>query len=165
MINNFFTDLEKAKDAEKLVKDTFQRLAPNSSFIAVGDKKEYYHKGDVLCVYPDGKEICIEVKDDSVIATSGRVLCEDRVYFKEQDYYQKGNMYCDTDVYCIVSKSEKLIYVIDFKTLKQIYKQGEFKIIRHAQQDTHCYLLDLCRLKQQGALIAKINYEILEVIR
>jgi hypothetical protein len=116
-------------------------------------------------VYPDGKEICIEVKDDSVIATSGRVLCEEEVYFKEQDYYQKGNMHCKTDIYCIVSKEENLIYVLDFKILKQIYKKGEYRIIHHSQQNTHCYLLDLHRVKQWGALIAKVNYKTLEVIR
>lgn len=45
----------------------------------------------------------IEVKDDSRIADTGRVLCEERVCYKDGDYFQKGFMYSDYDIFCVVS--------------------------------------------------------------
>ena len=45
----------------------------------------------------------IEVKDDSRIADTGNVLCEERVFFREGNYYQKGFMYNDYEIFCVVS--------------------------------------------------------------
>ena len=65
----------------------------------------------------------------------------------------------NTDVFCVVSAAEHKIYVLDFRTLQAIYKRyGSFTIIRHAEQDTYCYLLELCRIRQFGGLIAVVEY-------
>lgn len=159
MLLDFKKDLEAAKPAEKLVLDTFASLATGYSFTDVSEDREYYYKGDIKAIAPDGKEIYIEVKNDSRIADTGRILCEEENYIKECDYYINGNMRGSCDYYCIVSEKERLIYVLDFKILKSIYKRyGEFKIIYHSQQDTHCYLLDLCWAVSKGALIHKLKY-------
>lgn len=158
MLKDFFNDLENAKQAELLVRDTLAALTTDYTFFAVGDVKEYRYKGDIKAVDKAGNEIFIEVKDDSRIADTGNILCEEENYIKDGDYYIKGNMCCDSDIYCIVSQQERLIYVLDFKILKSIYKMGQYQIIHHSQQNTHCYLLELCRAKQYGALITKIKY-------
>jgi hypothetical protein len=67
-------------------------------------------------------------------------------------------MSCKGDIYCIVSQPERKLYILDYKRLREIYKKGEFKVIPHTQQTTYCYLLELCRAKQWGALINTINY-------
>ena len=59
----------------------------------------------------------IEVKNDSCIASSGNILCEEENYIKADNRMIKGNMYCDSDIFCIVSQQARKIYVLDFKRL------------------------------------------------
>ena len=158
MKNEFYRDLEKAAEAEEIARETLAALAPDYNFINVTHETQYYYKGDIKAIAPDGKEIFIEVKDDSRIADTRNILCEEEVYFKNCDYFSKGNMQSDYDIYCIVSKSEKRLYVLDFNKLKEIYKKGEYKIIPHANTNTHCYLLPLYIADKYGALMHKINY-------
>lgn len=159
MLKDFKRDFEVGKAAERIVLDTFASLTTDYTFVDVSNDSSCYYKGDIKAVAADGTELYIEVKNDSRIADTGRVLCEEEVYMKNSDYFSKGNMSCNCDYYCIVSESEKRIYVLDFKVLKSIYKKyGEFKVIHHPQQDTYAYLLDLCWAKSKGALIHKINY-------
>ena len=157
MTKQFYIDLENAKAAEKLVRDTLASLAPGMKFKWVGDQSEYFHKGDIIA-YGEDKMYFIEVKDDSRIADTGNVLCEERVFFREGNYYQKGFMYNDYEIFCVVSQPERKMYFIDFKVLQQIYKKGEYKEIHHPQQYSECYLLELCRIKQFGGLIKVLSY-------
>lgn len=134
MLSEFYKDLEAAAWAEHLVADTFSSLTTGYTFEWVGDQKEYRYRGDIKATAADGREIFIEVKDDSRIADTRNVLCEEENYIKDGDYFIKGNMKSDTDIYCVVSAAERKIYVLDFKVLKKIYKSlGTFNIIRHAQ--------------------------------
>ena len=94
--------MEKAKGAEHLVKDVLSSLCDSYKFSLVGCQKEYYHKGDIKATAADGTEIFIEVKDDSRIADTGRVLCEEKVFFNS-GYVQDGFMYSDYEVFCVVS--------------------------------------------------------------
>lgn len=158
MLDNFYTDLEKAKKAEQIVKDTFAALTKKYTFEDVSNNREYFYKGDIKATSSTGKEIFIEVKDDSRIAESKNVLCEYEVYYKESNYYGKGNMKANYDIYCVVSQSERKIYVIDFSILKQIYKKGEHKVIDHYNQTTYCYLLSLGTIKKYGGLIDTIEF-------
>lgn len=102
MIKQFKIDMEKAKGAEHLVKDVLSSLCDSYKFSLVGCQKEYYHKGDIKATAADGTEIFIEVKDDSRIADTGRVLCEEQVFFNS-GYVQDGFMYSDYEVFCVVS--------------------------------------------------------------
>ena len=75
----------------------------------------------------------IEVKNDSVIHATGNVLCEEEVFYKEYGYYRDGFMYNDYEIYCVVSEPSRKIYVMDFKVLKEHYKEGRYKYFDYAQ--------------------------------
>ena len=159
MVRNFKRDLEAAKAAESIVLNTFSALAEDYTFQDVSNNVECYSLGDILATAPDGKQYYIEVKDDSRIADTGKILCEEEVYFYDDCYTTKGNMYNNSDYYCIVSKKDRLIYVCDFRKLQEIYKKlGEPKVIKHTEQESIVYLLELCFARSKGALIHKINY-------
>lgn len=159
MLENFATDLEIGKRAEVLVAQTFGRLTNEYSFENVGDIAKFYYKGDIKAIDKDGNEIFIEVKNDSRIADTGRVLCEEEVYYKNVDYYGKGNMEkSNSDYYVVVSEQARKMYIFDFKILQKIYTKGEYREIDHPAQTTCCYLLDLCDAKRLGALIKIITY-------
>lgn len=158
MLSNFFSDLRQAQSAEILVRDVFANLSSDYTFTCVGDQREYWYKGDVKATAPDGREIFIEVKNDSRIWETHNVLCEEEVYYCDGDYYGKGNMQSNYDIYVVVSQHDKKIYVIDFKVLKAIYKKGIYKTIAHAQQTTYCYLLALSQIKKHGGMIAELEY-------
>lgn len=160
MIKEFKNDLAAAKEAERLVQMYFTLLGHEDyTFKRVADDPEYYYKGDIQATDSSNRRIYIEVKDDSRIADTGNVLCEDKVYYADGDYFGRGNMQGETDIYCVVSQKEKKIYVMDFKVLKEIYKPfGIFKKIEHQDQATYAYLLPLWVVKQRGAFIAEIDY-------
>ena len=159
MLKNFKTDLENAKSAERLVQQIFSELTNCYEFVDVSEDRSCYSLGDIKAIEKTtGREIFIEVKDDSRIADTRNILCEEEVYYKESDYSVKGNMYNNSDIYCVVSKSERKIYVLDFKILQQNRRKGFFKVIRHPQQESDCYLLPLCFAKRFGALITILDY-------
>ena len=158
MIRDFWNDLNNAKYAEKLVRETFSQLTDKYTFEDVADIKEYRYRGDIRATAADGRQIYIEVKDDGRIADTGNVLCEEENFYKDGGYFGKGNMQSNYDIYCVVSQSERNIYVIDFPTLQANYKKGQFKIIHHYDQDTYCYLLPIGTVKRLGGLIAEVSY-------
>ena len=160
MLKDFKKDLEVAHEAERLVQMYFTLLGHQDyTFKNVSADPEYYYKGDIQATDSSNRRIYIEVKDDSRIADTGNVLCEDQVYYKDGDYFGRGNMQGDSDIYCVVSRVEKKIYVMDFKVLKEIYKPfGVYKEIEHTDQTTHAYLLPLWVIKQRGAFIAEVDY-------
>lgn len=131
MLVNFKTDLVKGHRAEQIVKEVFTSLTDKYTFTDVSDNPSYYHRGDIIATAADGREIMIEVKNDSRIGETKNVLCEEEVYMSEGDYFNKGSMYSDYEIYCVVSEPERRIYVIDFKVLKEHYRKGEFKRIFH----------------------------------
>ena len=42
-------------------------------------------------------------------------------------------MYNDYEIYCVVSEPSRKIYVMDFKVLKEHYKEGRYKYFDYAQ--------------------------------
>ena len=158
MLNNFNRDLEIGKRAEQIVFEVFSSLDSDRKYEMVGGFREFFYMGDIVALDKDDKPTYIEVKNDSRIADTGNVLCEEEVYYKRHDYYGKGNMECDCDIYAVVSEEQRKIYVIDFKVLKSNYRKGIYKVIEHPQQITYCYLLDLNTLKRLGGLISVVNY-------
>ncbi len=160
MVKQFYEDLVAAKEAERLVEMYFRLLADQTyDFRNVSEDPDYYYKGDLLALDSTGREIGIEIKDDSRIAETGNILCEESVYYIDSGYEGKGNMSCDYDIYCIVSKTEKKIYILDFKKLRKIYKVfGIAKEIPHSDQITYCFLVPLWVAKKQGCFVAEIDY-------
>lgn len=159
MLTNFYRDLEKAKAAEELVLKTFSSLSNQYTFTNVSDIPEYYKKGDIKATALDGREIFIEVKDDSRIHETKNVLCEYEVYYIDSRERKEGNMKSFYDIYCVVSKAENKIYIFDFKKLKKFYMYGRRKEIPHSEQVTYCYLTPIKLLEENGALLHTINIE------
>lgn len=102
MVSNFFSDLEKGHKAEDIVRNTFAALTNEYSFYDVSGDREYYRKGDIKAIDDDDNEIMIEVKNDSRIAETRNVLCEELVTYADGGF-SDGNMYSDYEIYCVVS--------------------------------------------------------------
>lgn len=158
MLDNFFNDLEKAKGAEQIALEALTNYYDGWSLEDVSNDRLCFYKGDLKATTTTGAVQYIEVKDDSRIADTKNILCEEFNYIKDSDRMIKGNMFSTGDLYAIVSQQERKIYLLDYAKLREIYTKGSYKIINHAQQVTYCYLLELCRAKQFGALIDILNY-------
>lgn len=160
MVDGFYRDLNNAKVAEGIVATYIFTYANRDYQIEdVSNVPYYYHKGDIkIRDKKTGKEYMLEVKDDSRIAETQNVLCEENVYYFENDCMEKGNMYSDYEYYCVVSQQDRKIYVIDFSILKSIYRRFEYREIQHAAQITFGYLVPIGALRRKGALIAELDY-------
>ena len=158
MVKEFYKDLAQAKNAEKLVRDVFSSLTFDYQFIDVSEQREYYKKGDIKAVDKDGKEIMIEVKNDSRIAETHNVLCEEQVFYYDICDVVKGNFYNDYEIYCVVSQEERKIYVMDFSILKKYYKRFPYQEIKHSDQITYCYLFALSAVRKLGGMIAEVDF-------
>jgi hypothetical protein len=158
MLDNFARDLAIGKKGEEIVLNTFSKLTTEYKFESISDMRCFFYRGDIKAVDKSGKEIFIEVKNDSRIADTGNILCEEEVYYKNNDYIGKGNMFSDNDIFAVVSQPEKKIYVVDFKILKANYRKGEYREIEHPQQTSYCYLMPVSKIKKLGGLIAVVDY-------
>ena len=159
MKETFLRDLAAAKGAEQTVLETFKHLTTDYTFEDVSNVCSLFKRGDIKAINKaTGKEIYIDVKDDSRIADTRNVLCEELVYYKTSGYEVNGFMYSDYDYLAIVSKSERKIYVIDFKILQKNYQKGELKQIDHQYQYSITFLCGLHQIKSWGALITTLDY-------
>lgn len=158
LVKQFAEDLHNAREAEYIVRNELAHRMPDYKFEVVGHIPLFYNKGDIRAISPSGKEHFIEVKDDSCIWQTNNVLCEEEVFYYNSGELVDGNMYSDYEIYCVIDRRCGYIYVIDFETLKKHYKEGRYTIIHHEEQDTRCYLVSLCQLRQWGALIETISY-------
>lgn len=158
MLENFERDLAIGREAEEIVREVFSSLDPEHTYENVGNNSLCYYRGDIKVVDKEGNVRYIEVKNDSRIAETRNVLCEEEVYYKKYDYYGKGNMQSDYDIYAVVSKEQREIYVLDFEVLKKNYRKGSYKEIEHPQQITYCFLLSIDELERLGGVIAVVRY-------
>lgn len=158
MVFDFWKDLQLARGAEDIVRETFSSLTDEFTFYDVGSQREYFHRGDIKAVAADGREVFIEVKCDSCIASTHNLLCEEAVYYYSTGETVKGNFYSDYQIYCVVSQAERKIYVMDFAKLKTHYKSGKYRDIYHAEQITSCFLCPLDDVRAWGAMIAEVEY-------
>lgn len=158
MLDNFERDLAIGKKAEDIVREVFSSLDPERTYENVGAERALFYKGDIRVTDKEGNVRYIEVKNDSVIHKTGNVLCEEEVYYKQHDYYAKGNMQSDYDIYAVVSEQQRKIYVINFECLQQNYRKGSYKEIVHPQQITYCFLLSIDDIDRLGGLISVVSY-------
>ena len=155
--DQFEKDLQQGKDGEQVVLQYLQKTG--YSVEDVSGKRQDYHKGDLLITLPTGQTRYIEVKNDTVIGSSGNILCEEEVYYKDRDYLAPGFMYRDYDIYAIVSEDTRKIYFFDFSKLKEIYQRfGEYDRLDYPHQYSDVFYLPIHRAKQFGAFIAKVEY-------
>ena len=146
-----------AKTAEKTVLEVFSKIAPHYNFADVSNDRRYFYRGDILTIAKDGREIGIEVKQDSRIWETGNVLCEEKVLFFDSGMTQ-GNMHSNYDIYCVVSPQKRRIWVFDFAIMKKLYKNGRYIEIQHEEQITFAYLVSIDYFDRNGALIAIVDY-------
>lgn len=157
MVKDFFKDLNKGRRAEQIVASALSNLGYDVA--DVSDNRSFFYKGDLLITLPSGEKKFVEVKNDSRIADTRNILCEEEVYYKDSDYYGKGNMQSDYEIYSVVSQEENKIYFLNFEVMKSIYKKfGDFKAINHYDQITYCYLLSLSDAIRCGALLGELTY-------
>lgn len=181
MFDKFKTDLNNAKEAEKIVKDVLESMTNDFDFQDVSEKKECWHLGDIkayynYCSYCGGfgfggnplsyeeyeeykYNYYIDVKDDSRIGDTGNILCEEQVWFRNKSTPVKGYMYSGYDYLAVVSKKENKIYMLDFHLLQKHYKQGRKIRINHREQYNDVYLYSLDKAKENGILMATIEYD------
>lgn len=159
MVKEFWNDLAQARKSEDMVRELFASLTADYDFIDVGSQREYFKKGDIKAIRKsDGKEIMIEVKCDSRIADTRNLLCEEENYYYQTGEWIKGNFYSDYEIYCVVSKAERKVYVMDFSILQKHYKSGQYKCIHHYDQDCYCYLCPLGCVRKWGAMLYEVSY-------
>ena len=159
MLSNFSKDLAFGQRGEKIVLDSFKALDDKHDFKWVGDNPAFYYKGDIIATdLATGKQSYIEVKNDSCIGQTFNVVCEDKVYYKEGGYWGKGNMYCESDVFCVVSESRRKIYVLDFKVLQHHYRKQRYKEFNYPQQMSITYLFNLYDIEKVNGVIAVVDF-------
>lgn len=157
MLFNFNRDLAIGLNGEQTVKEVLESLTDDYTFTASDNQ----HKGDIIATHTvSGQKYYLEVKTDSRIADTGNILCEESVYYYNNGVVAEGFMYRDYEYYCILSKSERKIYIIDFKVLHQNYIKNSIKhtVLRYADQESDCYFVQLATIAAAGGLIKVINY-------
>lgn len=154
----FLNDAAAAKPAEELVAAVMSSLTSNWHFEVIEGEDKDQRKGDIKATdLFTGFSLYLEVKNDGVIGTSGKVLCETLKYFYDKGY-KDGNMTYDYEYYCVISQDTRTIYVIDFSILKSIYKSGSPMVKYHEHDITYGYLVLLEDIKAKGGLLKTIAY-------
>lgn len=154
MLKNFKADLAIGQSGEQLVKEVLESMTDKYTFAASDDQ----HKGDLIASDASGNRIYLEIKTDSRIGDTHNILCEEEVFYYDTWSKKKGFMYSDYEVFCILSRSERKIYIIDFKILKANYKNGWCKELRYTDQESKCYFIKLEEIAAKGGLLYTINY-------
>lgn len=159
--SNFKVDLKNSKEAEKIVLQILAKCALfEYKFEDVADIPEFWHYGDIVAYDRDGMFDCfIDVKDDSRIADTHNILCEESVYYTNSNQFKEGFMYSEYDYIAIVSKKEKKIYIIDFKELQKHYKEGRSMRLSYSWQYSDVFLYPLTKAYKFNIVVAEIEYK------
>jgi len=105
MLTEFKTDLAKAKTAEQIVLAALSNYSSYWTLEDISEDRSCYYLGDIKATYAGtGVVQYIEVKDDSRIHETKNILCEEENYLKDDGRYIKGNMHCESDIFCVVSE-------------------------------------------------------------
>ena len=103
MIARFKADLEAAKKAEHIALEELSRYYDGWELEDVSNERSCFYLGDLKATTTTGAVYYIEVKDDSRIADTKHILCEEENYIKDTNSFVKGSMHNKGDIYCIVS--------------------------------------------------------------
>ncbi len=161
MISEFYDDLKKAKKGEAIVLDVLKHSTEDYAFKDVSDLEEYYYLGDIEAYSDDwDMNYYLDVKQDGCIGRTNNILCEEKVYFKDNGgYWKKGNMYSNYDALAIISIDTQKIFIIDFELLKQHYKEGRYYEKDNGSQITYGRLFPLTKAWRYNMVKAVIGYE------
>lgn len=154
-LENLDKDLIIGQQGEAIVKQVLSQSAIGFTIHDTDDQK----KGDLIAVDWYGQRTYIEVKNDSCIATTGNVLCEEMVYYDGNGVWKPGFMYNDSEVFAVLSQADRKIYFIDFKVLQSIYKHYPGREMRKAaDQMSYVYLVPIGNVKKHNGLLGVISY-------
>lgn len=161
MVKDFYKDANKAKKAERIVREVLAGLTSEYKFYDVSEDIIYWHIGDIDAMNLKTKQhVYIDVKDDGCTAYTGNVLAEDYVLYHECNKKSEGFMRkAKYDFVAYVSQPENKIYMFDFLRWKEVYQKGRFKKIQHEDQTTYAYIMSLNDVRKYGVMIAEIDYE------
>lgn len=152
---NLDKDLMIGHEGETIVKQILNQSAVGYT---VHDS-DNQNKGDLIAVDWYGQRTYIEVKNDSCIATTGNVLCEETVYYDDTATWKPGFMYNESEVFAVLSQADRKIYFIDFKVLQSIYKRFPGREMRKAaDQLSYVYLVPIGNIKKHNGLLGVISY-------
>ena len=159
MVNRNYTDdfnnnTEIAREAEEITIDLLYQLIPGTKFKSVHDDPSCFHLGDILS--SDGKYY--DAKDDGVIHRTGNVFCEEQKYWrngKTGDGWMRNGQY---DYLCVLDMIKHNLYVLDFKKLKKVYKQGRFIKTDMGDNITSGYCFPLWKCRKMGILVYETEY-------
>lgn len=164
--SQFEKDLTHGAKAEKIVLDFIREKTITYPFVrkveSVANDPDCYYKGDIRITLDDGEEIYVEVKNDRVIGTSHRMLCEEKVVRKQGGRTLRGDMHKDHNIMAITSMDTKTIYFVDSEVIKSIYKQGEYACLEYPDSCSVVYFVELAQIAAAGGLIEKADYSFLE---
>ena len=156
---DFFEDVARAKTAEAIVLNALEaNKKAGTEIIDVSENPEYYDRGDILIRMSSGKEVFVDVKDDTCVGRTGNVFVEECAVY-ESGYVGEGWIHSDYDFIAICSRDTCTIYIIDFAKLKRLYRQLGKPIACHfSDHSTYGTLVSLDNLRNAKVLRSEIHY-------
>ena len=163
MVKGFMEDLKKAKRGERIVLEVLRSATRDFTFDDVSDCEECFHKGDIVIHDPFwSSDYYIDVKDDGCISSTGNLLAEHRVWYKDTGWCEGFMQNSNYDFVAYLSQPDKKIYILDFP-LWQRYYQKHFKnhiFIPHGgEQTTDAFLMPLNKARKLDIVICELDYD------
>lgn len=150
---DFQHNVEVAKTAEGIAKEILEKHT-KKTIVDVSRDPECYHKGDLLV----GEKTYIDVKDDTLIHKTGNVFVE-TLKIWPSGAVTNGWVTSQYNYLAIVSQPDQKFYLIDFKALKQCYKQiGRFVKANNGDNITQGYVCSLKKLRDKGVVKFETSY-------
>lgn len=160
----YMEDVNANRSAELITLEVLRNLKKDYTFEDVAGEEEYYNKGDIL-MKKDGKRTKrIDVKNDQEIAYTGNFAVEAGGWSKIYNYYKRGWIDSAYDYVAIISQTERTIWLLSFKRLKEIYKDTDLTGGRFVKSEfwdniKYNYLIPIHKAIELGAVVGKIVYE------
>lgn len=160
-MNKYTTDIktnaEIARQSESIAQCILQQLYPQSTFESIHDEQALWHYGDIM---QDGW-VYYDVKDDGCIAKTGNVFCELGKKWKysgeKSDGWMKNGHY---DYVCVLDQISCKMYVLDFRALKKVYREGRYiSGIDLGDNYTCGYIVTLNKLRKRGVIECEVQYQ------
>ena len=152
-------DSEIARAAEELAIKVLSKALKDTTFESLHDDEGKFHYGDVLAK-KGNKEKYIDIKDDGRISETGNVFCESHKYFydnpnKKHDGFMNNSLY---DYLAVLDQVRGKLYLLDFKKLKNIYKN--YRLVKSDLSDCTSFgnLVPLYVCRNKGILKFEITF-------
>lgn len=160
----YLEDVNAHKPAELITTEVLNNLNNGYEFEYVADDEKYFNKGDIKMKKKGKKALCIDVKDDQVIARTGNFSVEAGGWSKKYDCPVKGWIDSNYNYVAVISREAKTIWILSFKRLREIYNKTDLTGGRKVVSDfwdniKYNYLISIDKAIELGAVLARIEYE------